>query len=92
MHISDPLEQQLADALSKAGVRFVHESEDAHVTKALDFFLPDFGIYLEVKGGHTDRIAWQMSRGANAIAIQGMSSVAFICNLLGCLPQHSGHV
>lgn len=48
----------------------------------LDFYLPSHDLYLEIKGGHSERIAGQMARHPNVIAIQGVKSVAFVVNLL----------
>ncbi len=92
LQLSDPLEQYIADSLTRAGIPFVHESQDAQMTKALDFFLPDHLVYLEIKGGHSNRIVGQMGRAMNVIAIQGVKSVDFICKLLSVIPRHSGHV
>lgn len=92
LQLSDPLEQYIADSLTRAGIDFIHESQNDQATKCLDFYLPDHGVYLEIKGGHSNRIAGQMARDFNVIAIQGVKSVDFICKLLSVVPQHSGHV
>ncbi len=80
MNITDPLEQLVADALTEAGIFFKHESEGD--TKNLDFYLPNHGVYIEVKGGHSDRVAEQMSRDFNVIAVQGVKSVHLLCQFL----------
>lgn len=82
LQLSDPLEQYIADSLTRAGISFIHETQDHEATLNLDFFLPEHGVYLEIKGGHTSRISKQMSRAFNVIAIQGVKSVDFICKLL----------
>jgi hypothetical protein len=92
LQLSDPLEQYIADSLTRAGIMFIHESQDSVRTSALDFYLPEYLVYLEVKGGHSNRISGQMSRAMNVIAIQGVKSVDFICKLLSTIPRHSGHV
>lgn len=92
LELSDPLEQYIAESLTRARILFTHESEDPEVTKCLDFYLPEFNVYLEIKGGHSKRIADQMSRDFNVIAIQGVKSVDFICKLLSTIPTHSGCV
>jgi len=76
----DPLEEALADALRSAGVRFVREGHGIPV--ALDFYLPDFDLYLEVKRFHSDRIARQMSLADNVIAIQGQPAIDWLCSML----------
>jgi hypothetical protein len=80
-----PLENQVAEALTKAGVRFVRDSEES---KNLDFYLPDFNIYLEIKGGFTKRIANQCKRDANVIVVQGVKSTEFICRLIKTLKNN----
>lgn len=64
--ISDPLEREVADALAMRGIRFLHETTGQ--TDHLDFFLPDFGIHLEIKRFHSERISGQMARVPNVIA------------------------
>jgi hypothetical protein len=41
----------------------------------LDFYLPDFDVYVEIKQFHSNRIAEQMSRRDNVIAIQGRKAM-----------------
>lgn len=77
---TDPLEQQIEGALIAAGIRYEADYRNA---ANLDFYLPDFDVYLEVKRFHSDRIAGQMARAPNVIAIQGLDSVRFIVRLLG---------
>lgn len=76
MQITDPMERQIADALDAAGVEFEHEK------LGLDFYLPAFDVYIEVKRMHSPRISDQMSRAPNVIAAQGDRGVAFLANLL----------
>lgn len=85
LHCTDPLEKAIEIALIEAGIRY-HTETDAKNGKNLDFFLPDLDIYLEVKSGHTDRIAEQMSRHPNVIAIQGGKSTRWIAALIQSLP------
>ena len=48
----------------------------------LDFYLEDFDVYIEVKRFHTPRIAAQMSRAENVIAVQGFGSLQFLEHLV----------
>lgn len=83
--ITDPVEKVVSLGLIKAGIKFQHESEqnsNAYL-QSLDFFLPEYGIYLECKRFHTDRISDQMSRSDNVIAIQGMGAAEFFANAIG---------
>jgi hypothetical protein len=74
-----PLEQQLETALTDAGIKFLRENENP---LALDFYLPEYDLYLEVKSGFTPRAAKQMERASNVIVVQGMRSTSFIAMLL----------
>jgi hypothetical protein len=78
--IMDPMEMLIADALSRAGVRFEHDFSGK--TKGLDFYLPDHDLYIEVKRFHSDRISEQMSRAPNVIAVQGKIAVEFLAMAL----------
>jgi len=81
MHRPDPLEEKLAEALTRAGLEFVRDKGGANKS-GLDFLLPRIGIEIEVKQFHSDRIAEQMARAPNVIAVQGEASVRFLCDLL----------
>jgi hypothetical protein len=76
------LEQRIEDALVRARIRFVRECNDREMTRRLDFFLPDFDIFIEVKRFHSDRIAEQMAHAENVIAVQGQKSTNFLIGLL----------
>lgn len=88
--MNDPMEHMIETALCEAGVRYVKDGQAE--TYALDFFLPDLGIYLEVKRFHSDRIGVQMARVRNVIAIQGEDAVKAFCALLTSLPPPRPHV
>lgn len=74
------LEQRMAQALDSAGIQYRTDFEGG-VPEALDFFLPDFGIHIEVKGGHSPRISKQMARSRNVIAVQGKQAVECLARL-----------
>lgn len=78
---NDPLEQKIANALDNAKINYKTDYEGL-VPINLDFYLTDFDIYLEIKGGHSDRISKQTSRAFNVIVIQGIKSVDLIVKLL----------
>lgn len=52
----------------------------------LDFFLPDFNVYIEVKRYHTPRIADQLQRAPDIIIIQGGASMRFLESLIARSP------
>jgi hypothetical protein len=68
--ITDPVEKVIADALDTAGYIYIVGTEH----KALDFYLPDFDIWIECKRFHSPRIDDQLSRRPNIILIQGMEA------------------
>jgi len=76
IHFADHLEKRVAQALDECGIEFVHESENKE--QILDFYLPFFDVYIEVKQFHTDRIAKQMSSKDNVIAVQGAKAVELL--------------
>lgn len=77
----DPLERMVAEALDAAGIPYVSERGGANPSR-LDFMLPELGIEIEVKRFHSERLAEQMSRAPNVIALQGEPAVRWFCNLL----------
>lgn len=80
IHYVDFLERDLGNALTSAGIEFIHESEAKG--QELDFFLPDYNIYIEVKQYHSPRIERQMAQHDNVIVLQGRKSVSLLCSLL----------
>jgi len=78
---TDPMERLVERALIDAGIRF-QTDHGGHVPANLDFYLPDFDVYLEVKRMHSPRISDQMARAPNVIAIQGEGSVRFVVEML----------
>lgn len=80
IHFSDHLEKQIAQAFDDVGIEYVHESESNE--QDLDFYLPFFDVYIEVKQYHADRIARQMSSKDNVIAVQGKKSVELLIVML----------
>lgn len=75
--ISDPIERIIAEALDKAAIQY-RRADDSAV--ALDFYLLTSDVYIEVKQFHTDRIAAQMSRADNVIAVQGRKAAEWLAN------------
>ena len=79
---TDPMELIIAEALMLAGVKFRTD----HPAR-LDFHIPDAarsgdGVHIEVKRMHSDRIAEQMSRVPNVIAVQGEDAVRWLADLI----------
>lgn len=76
--MSDPMEAQIERALRAGGYRY----EKGEKTGALDFYLINVGVFIEVKQFHSDRIAEQMASQKNVIAVQGKYAVQFLADLL----------
>lgn len=79
--MNDPMEEIIAKALDHAGMAYL-TGDGGHNPSGLDFRLTENGIEIEVKRFHSDRIAEQMSRADNVIAIQGELAVRFFADLL----------
>lgn len=75
---SDPLERMVEASLQRAGVDYLTDRGGGNPTR-LDFYLPDLDVSIEVKRFHTDRIAEQMARADNVIALQGEGAVRLFC-------------
>mgnify|MGYP000246292980 CR=1 FL=1 len=80
IHFADHLEKKIAAALDEVEIEFVHESESKE--QVLDFYLPFFDVFIEIKQFHTDRISRQMSSKDNVIAVQGTKSVNLLVTML----------
>jgi hypothetical protein len=78
---TDPMEQIIEAALVAAGIRYTTD-EGGGTPHHLDFDLIDFGIAIEVKRMHSDRISAQMARAPNVIVAQGEVAVAFLAAAL----------
>lgn len=73
------MEAIVADALDRAGIAYVCDDNGS----GLDFLIVD-GPHIEVKRYHSARIAEQMSRVENVIAIQGIEAARwFAARLAG---------
>ena len=81
MAISNPLERQIADALDSRGIKWLHEDEKGNAAR-LDFYLPDYCIYVEVKQAYTPRTDGQLERAKNVIMIQGIEAVYVFVKLI----------
>lgn len=75
MNYSDELEKQIGDTLVKCGINF-------NRNQRLDFYLPDFDIYIEVKKYHSERSNSQLASQDNIILIQGKKAIDFFCKRL----------
>lgn len=80
MTTTDPIELIVADGLRKAGVAFVHESDNKG--QMLDFYLPQQQVFIECKQFSTDRTAAQIAGIPNVIVVQGRIAAETFAALL----------
>ncbi len=79
MKTTDPMEVIIEKALLEIEEPFLCDQENGiH----LDFYLPNRGVYIEVKQFHSNRIAEQTSRASNVIVTQGRLAVQMLADLL----------
>jgi hypothetical protein len=81
LRCTDPIERIVEQALLDAGVSYVVESDHA-APHGLDFHLPDYGVAIEVKQMHSDRIARQMATHRDVIAIQGRGAALLFATMM----------
>jgi len=81
-HTDDPMEKIMAAALDFSGLPYVMPTEE----RTLDFYLTESQIFIEVKQFHAPRIADQMARHPDVIAVQGRRAVEWLASLLRRLP------
>ncbi len=72
---SDELEKQIGIRLNECDIKFERNQR-------LDFYLPDYGVYLEVKKYHSERSVSQLASQENIVLIQGKEAVTFFCRAL----------
>ena len=78
---SDPVEAVIAEALERAGVRFVGEDHPLNRAR-LDFYLPDEDIHIECKRFATERTNQQLARAPQVIVIQGLEAAQWFAKQL----------
>jgi hypothetical protein len=80
IHYSDHLEREVGELLNEIGISFIHESQNNGSN--LDFYLPSYDVYIEVKQLHTEIVVHQLSKRDNVILIQGKKSIQFLKAIL----------
>lgn len=79
-----PLETSVESFLRSRNIRFSRPETDQMDRTNLDFYLPDFNLYIEVKLYHTPRIAEQLSRvpeHRNVMVLVGRQSFSQLVRL-----------
>lgn len=73
-----PLEKKMVALLTKHAIDFRRPDRDKDDPTTLDFFLPDFALYVEVKQFHSPRISDQLAKvpqRTSAIVLMGPTAV-----------------
>lgn len=77
--INCPVELSIAKMLDGLNIKYLTEIENE---KTLDFYLPDYDIYIECAYFYSDRKIEQLSRAKKVIYVQGLDSAKFLLNIL----------
>lgn len=80
INTSDSLELAVATFLQQRGIDFTHESQSKD--QVLDFYLPAYDVYIEVKKYHTPRVEKQLASQDNVILVQGVKALEFLTKSL----------
>lgn len=87
--MTDPMEDMIRSALDECNITYTEDGKlGGEINKALDFYLTDFSVHIEVKQFHSPRIANQMARVDNVIVAQGRVAVELLADMLkqwGCV-------
>ncbi len=75
----DPVEKVVEDALVDAGIEYLRENG---VDRHMDFYVTFWDVWIEVKAMHTPRIADQMAREKNVIAVQGIDAARLLAAMI----------
>jgi len=75
-------ERVVAHALDLAGVEFTGENREDQYERNLDFYLPDYNTYIEVKSGYSKRSRAQLKSQKNVILIQGLQAAETFARLI----------
>lgn len=78
---SDPVERIIADALTARGIRFEYEVVRPN-GRRIDFYLPAYDLFIEVKQFSTPRTAQQIEGMENVIVIQGKHAAQQFARLI----------
>lgn len=77
----DPCERMVAEALDAAGIEYERGAECG--SRRLDFYLPELGVFVEVKQFSTPRTAEQIAGREDVILLQGKAACAAFGHLIG---------
>ena len=78
----DPIEKIVGEALDRAGIAYEKDKELEPGRYSIDFYLPDFDLWIEVCQFHTPRKIEQMSRLPNVVLVQGKEAAENLSKLI----------
>lgn len=81
---NDPLEMLVAKTLDHLEIRYVCPDSDKGFStlKKLDFFIPDWNLYIECKAWGSARLHKQVEEVNNCIVLIGLAATARFCEML----------
>ncbi|MFM5953627.1 MAG: hypothetical protein ACKOPE_04905 [Novosphingobium sp.] len=77
----DPMEKLIADRLDTAGIGYLRENDPRNLAR-LDFYLPDYDLYIGIKRMASDRSGDQLKRADNVALVQGTVAVEWLVKRL----------
>ncbi len=83
--MENPVEKIVADALIMAGISYKQNIETVTAegkSHSIDFYLPNFNLWIEVCQFYTPRKIEQLSTLSNAILIQGKNAALAFAKLI----------
>ena len=75
--VENPLEKAIAKILFNNGINYIREGCSGN-KRGLDFYLPDYDVFIEVKAGYTERSDKQLKNNEAVILIQDKKSIDFL--------------
>ena len=86
MSRKDPLEEMVEKSLQAASISYEKDVQfyydDGSSKTSLDFYLPVYDTYIEVKRYHAPRVLRQLEVHENIILLQGLHGVSTFCKFL----------
>jgi hypothetical protein len=74
-HYGGAFEKEVEELLIKTNIKYTRNQR-------LDFYLPDYDVYIEVKQYHSHRSIEQLASQENIILLQGKKAVEFFINII----------
>ena len=78
----DPVERIIEDFLIETGVSYIKDQRHPYADRTLDFYLPTYDLFIEVKQFHTERAVKQLAGLTNVLLVQGIPAARALVKLL----------